>query len=418
MRSRQSVLALLFSTLFTACSTYEGASDVTPLDECPDLDYSTCDTRKVACQAQLLELASCIYGVTPRPRVPVRLLTEAQLADELSSDAIGFGAGDDASLPHVERALVDLKLLLPGDLTETGAAMNLARRMDGIYLDAPRGIVLVDRGVAPDSAEQDALLVREWTHALQDAAYDVPVWRERFGSGLDTELALRAVTDGQATHVQYRAWAAISGSDVNLIDWYGTFAKLRRSSVERALADDSPYFASRARFPSGFGAALASLRWQQEGRLYHATQFDEPPQTSLAVLAQSLEREVSDAAPPFREPTATDQSRLVTQSELGAFVLELFAARIGDDLADPFALQFSWGGDELWIFAGENDETDWLWEIQVEDDAAAERIASLAQGAHYQVESNRNRVFLVRSDAAPAFLLDAGRAFLTADAGP
>ena len=69
MRSRQSVLALLFSTLFTACSTYEGASDVTPLDECPDLDYSTCDTRKVACQAQLLELASCIYGVTPRPRV-------------------------------------------------------------------------------------------------------------------------------------------------------------------------------------------------------------------------------------------------------------------------------------------------------------------------------------------------------------
>src|SRR5512138_2782957 len=99
--------AALMSGALVACSSQEAVMVPVPLDECPDADYSTCDTRDAACQKRLVELAACIYGVNAPLEVPaVRVLTEQELLDDLGSEPSDTDA---ATLPHLERALVELK---------------------------------------------------------------------------------------------------------------------------------------------------------------------------------------------------------------------------------------------------------------------------------------------------------------------
>jgi hypothetical protein len=409
---------LLVGAALVACSTGEGASPSAPLDECPDLDYSTCDTLKATCQAKLLELAACIYGVTAPSKVPVRLLTEEQLLDELESERDAAEApspADAAALPHVERALVDLKLLQTGELSKSDEFLaQTVKHLSSVYRGAERGIVLIDRGAPQDSVETDALLVYELVHALQDAQYGLDSWRQQYPTTPDAALALGSVTEGQATFVQYRAWAAMSGSNANSIDWRSTFIRLRQQLLDTALADGSPYFASKATFPDGFGATLAAAAWQAEGPAYHVDQFATPPLTTLEVVAQNLHRELpSFDAAVFQTPLVTDDYTAVHETVLGAFLLELAAHQLGDS-GDPLALPLTWRGDDLSVYAGPNDETAWLWQIQVDDDAAA-ALLELAESGGLTAEAQLDRVFLLGGDDPPPFLLDAGRAFLDAE---
>jgi hypothetical protein len=406
--------AALIGSALVACSSQEGVLFPVPLDECPDADYSTCDTRDAACQKRLVELAACIYGVNTPVHVPVRVLTEQELLDDLGSEPSDTDA---AALPHLERALVDLKLLKPGALTESGGkAADLVTRVSGVYQGVDRGIVLVDRGDALDDAQADALLVRELVHVMQDSKYDLTAWREQYPSNPDTELALRSVTEGQATLVQYRAWAAMSGQDANGIDWTSTFLSLRNELFASARADELPYFASGETFPYGFGSTLANLAWGTDGAAYRDAQFTTPPQTTLEVLAPNAQQDPPRFdEPPFQTPVTSDDYSAVEDTVLGAFLLELSAHRLGDDSADPLPLLLAWRGDRLWTYAGPDDETGWIWQLQVADEATAQALQNLADAGGLTGESKQDRLFLLGGDDPPAFLLDAGRAFLDAE---
>jgi len=410
--SRFGAAALVGSAL-VACSNPEGVVVPLPLDECPDADYSTCDTRDAACQTRLAELTACIYGVSAPAQIPVRVLTEQELLDDLGSEP----SDEDATAGPRERALVDLKLLQSGALTDDGAKVaDRVKRVDGLYQGAERGIVLLDRGQALDGAKTDALLVRELVHALQDAKYDVAAWREQYPSTPDTELALRSVTDGQATLAQYRAWAAMSGEDANTIDWTSTFLTLRNQLFASARADELPYFASGETFPYGFGVTLANLAWEAEGPTYRDAQFTTPPQTTLEILAQNAQRDIPTFdAPPFQTPVTSDDYSAVEQTVLGAFLLELMAHRLGDDSSDPLPLLLAWRGDTLWTYAGPDGKTGWIWQLQVADQTTAQALQRLADTAGLTGESKESRLFLLGGDEPPAFLLDAGRAFLDAE---
>jgi hypothetical protein len=413
--------AILTAAALVACSNGGSAGAAAPLDECPDLDYSTCDTLKAACQTELLKLAACIYGITPPARVPVRLLTEEQFLDELESERDADEALDPAeaaALPHVERALVDLKLLQAGELSKTADLLaGTVEYLSSVYRGPERGIVLIDRGEPQDSVETDAQLVHELVHVLQDAEYDLDTWRAQYPTNPDTALALDSITEGQATFVQYRAWAAMSGTDANSIDWRSTFIKRRQELLDTALADGSPFFVSKATFPDGFGATLAAAAWQATGPAYHADQFATPSLTTLEVVAQNLHRNLpSFDAAPFQTPLVTDDYIAVEETVLGAFLLELAAHQLGDGNGDPLALPLAWRGDDLSVYAGPNDESAWLWQIQVDDDTTAQALQELAEnGGGLTAEAQGDRVFLLGGDDPPPFLLDAGRAFLEAE---
>lgn len=410
--SRLGAFALIGAGL-VACSGSSGVVVPNALDECPDGDYSTCDVREAACQQQLLELTACVYGVSPPADVPVRVLTEQELLDELEGDT---NDGDAAGLPQLERALVELQLLKEGALTDGGVNADRVTRISGLYRDAERGVVLVDRGDALDTATANASLVHELVHVLQDAKFGLADWRAQYPQNPDIELALRSVTEGQATLVQHRVWAAMTGDDANSIDWESTFLRLRNRLFARARADESPYFAAAETFPSGFGSPLANLAWATDGAPYRAAQFDRPPLTTLEILAQNAQQDPPRFdPPPFQTPEVSDDYSATQDVVLGAFLLSLSAHRLGDDSPDPLPLLLAWRGDQLSTYAGPNDESSWLWQVQVADAATAETLQRLADAGGLRAEAEQDRLFVVGGDEPPAFLLDAGRAFLDAD---
>lgn len=414
--SRLVTVALIGAGL-VACSGSDGVVVPLPLEECPDEDYSTCDTRDAACQQQLLELAACIYGVSAPENVPVRVLTEQETLEELEAEVSDTSDTDAEALPHLERALVALRLLNEGALTKNGGATaDRVKRVSGLYLDAQRGVVLIDRGDALDNTEADAALVHELVHALQDAEFGLDDWHRQYPSDPDTELALGSVTEGQATLAQYRAWAAMSGDDAKAVDWESVFLRLRNELFASARADESPYLASRETFPSGFGATLANLAWSTDGAKYITAQLASPPLTTLEILAQNAQQDLPRFdAPPFQTPDVSDDYRALQDMALGAFLLGLSAHRLGDDSADPVPLLLAWRGDRLSTYAGPNDETGWLWQVEVADAATAQALQALADASGISGEAKQNRLFLLGGDDPPAFVRDAGQAFLDAD---
>jgi hypothetical protein len=387
------------------------------LPECPNLDYSTCDTRQAACQTRLLSIAGCVYGVRETPDVPIRVVSEQQLVDDLAAaQSEAPDQQDAADLPHIERALADLKLLQPGDLTaDGGSTAQIADSIDGVYQDAEHGIALVDRGMPKDSAESDAVLVHEFVHAIQDAQYGLDDWQQQYASDVDTALALRSVSEGQATYAQFRVVFAMSGRDVDRIDWPRTLSAFRDDLSGKAFADPSPYLASITTFPYALGTPLAQQRWEADGLTYHQGQFADPPLSTFEVLAlgYGVSPAVRDTVQ-LEVPTADADYTDVDETVLGAFLLELCTHALGASIEDATAFGFGWYGDKLWIYAGPQQETVWLWELALSSDSQAKSVEKLAATAGLAVESQGARVFISGGDAKPDFLTSAGRAFLAA----
>jgi hypothetical protein len=106
---------------------------------------------------------------------------------------------------------------------------------------------------------------------------------------------------------------------------------------------------------------------------------------------------------------------LQEDTTLGSFLFGFTAHQLGDDDQDAFARAPEWRGDELWIYAGPDETTAWVWQLQLDEDASAENLRKLAKHSHLASESAHDRVFVVGGENPPSFLVDAGRAFLDAE---
>ena len=401
------------SVALVACSADDHPRPVgveRALPECPGLDHAPCDTRDAACQKRLLALAGCVYGVATTPQVPVRVVSEQQLVDELNASAEEPSADEKAELTHVERTLVDLRLLQAGELTQGGGSVaQVVANIDGVYQDAQRGIALVDRGAARDDAEAGALLLHEFVHAIQDAEHGLDAWRERYSTSSDSALALRTVAEGQATYAQFRVFGAMTGRDVERIDWRRTLTSFRDQLVSDAFGAPSPYFASITTFPYAYGAASAYRSWSD-----HGAQFATPPLTTLEVLSRDAGA-FFDPPPALdlEAPTPDDDFRFVAGDTLGAFQLALSAHQLGVDPDDALDLALAWRGDALWIYAGPDEQTVWLWMLQLGDAPHAEALAELAEtSTGIEATASGTRVLLLGGEGRPKFTTDAGAAFL------
>jgi hypothetical protein len=403
------------SVALVACSGDDHPGPVTveqALPECPRLDHAPCDTRDAACQQRLLALAGCVYGVATTPQVPVRVVSEQQLIQELNGSNEGPSADETADLTHVERTFVDLRLLQAGELTEGGGSVaQIVANIDGVYQDAERGIALVDRGAARDDAESGALLLHEFVHAIQDAEHGLNAWRGRYSNSIDSSLALRTVTEGQATYAQFRILFAMTGLDVARTNWDRTLGSFRDQLVSDAFADASPYFASITTFPYAYGAASAYEAWSD-----HQAQFAAPPLTTLEVLSRDAGVGFdAPAALDLEAPTPDADFRFVDGDSLGAFQLALSAHQLGIDPDSALDLALAWRGDLLWIYAGANEETAWMWLLELGDAAHASAFAELGQASEsIEASALGTRVVLLGGDERPEFVTDAGAAFLKA----
>jgi hypothetical protein len=291
MRSLLYVPLLSALLSLTACSDDdhpEPYGSPVPLRECPEHDYSTCDTREPACQERLLSLAACVFGSTDMPDVPIRVLGEDELREELEADATATPPEQAAKDAAVEAVLHDLGLVVEGALSTEASIDNLIARFDGLYRDAERGIILVDRGTPKNNVEADVLLLHELLHALQDAKYDIDALARQHITSTDSALALRALIEGEATWYQYRVAAAMLGYDSADFDFGSELERLREDLVADATEDPSPYLASFGTFPYAFGTNLAYEAWRLNRAGFEAELFENPPLTTLEIINRSL----------------------------------------------------------------------------------------------------------------------------------
>lgn len=381
------------------------------LPECPQLDHRVCDTRDAACQQRLLALAGCVYGVATTPQVPVRVVSEQQLINELNTGSNEDPSPEEtADLRHVERTFVDLRLVQAGELTKGGgSAAQIVASIDGVYQNAERGIALVDRGATHNDAEHDALLLHEFVHAIQDAEQGLSAWREQYSISTDSTLSLRSVIEGQATYAQFRVLLAMTGRDVGGVDWNRTLRSFRDQLVGDAFDDPSPYFASITTFPYAYGAASAYQSWSD-----HQAQFAAPPLTTLEVLSRDAGVAFDPpAALDLEAPTPDGDFRFIDTDTLGAFQLALSAHQLGVDPDTALDLALAWRGDALWMYGGPDEQTVWMWMLQLGDPQHANAFAELAEGSKtIAASASGTRVLLLGGDDRPEFVSAAGAAFL------
>lgn len=403
-----SLLSALLLSL-TACSDDDPKANggPVPLRECPEHDYARCDTREPACQERLLSLAACVFGSSDMPDVPIRVLTEDELRDELAADAGALPADEVAEDAAVESVLHDLGLVQEGAFSTETSIENLVARFAGLYRDAERGIILVDRGAAQDSISANVLLLHELVHALQDAKYDLVALSEEHATTTDAALSLRALVEGEATWYQYRVAAAMLGFDTADFDFEGEFRALREDLVADARRDPSPYIASFGTFPYAFGTPLAHDAWRSHRAGFEANLFASPPLTTAEIMNLGLGiEEPTRELHEFSEPTPAGDFALLAQDTLGDWMLNLCFDGKG---LSPVR----WLGDQLWIYESSEGDVAWLWEMQLEHTPSTLADAlEINLPSHVSVEGLGERLFVVAGAESAPFLLDAGRSFL------
>jgi hypothetical protein len=257
--------------LFALLGALAGCSDDEPdfvpasLPECPNHDYHTCDIRAVSCQERLLELTACVYGTEVVPSVPVQLISEREFRDileaELADEEAMQTEDDIAATEVLESALTELRLTEAGGLSGEVIIDDYVKNLAGIYLDPGNGIVLIDHGTPQNDPDANALLVHELVHALQDADYDLDAWAEPYATSTDSILALRSVTEGQATYYGFRVGLAMLGYATTDTDYEQTLLNLTSDLDAVARDDPSPYTRGGSTFPYGYGALHAYKGW-------------------------------------------------------------------------------------------------------------------------------------------------------------
>ena len=420
------LLALLAGA--AGCSDDDSDLVTAPLPECPDHDYTPCDTRSAACQQRLLSLAGCVYGATEVPDVPVHVVSEAEFRDALEAGQAEVAQEqteeDVAATELLESALVDLRLVEVGALSDEASIDSIVESFVGVYQDPELGVILVDRRTPQNTAEADSTLVHEFVHALQDAQYGLDDWSEPYRTSTDQVLAIRSVIEGEATYYGLRVGYAMLGHPAHLTDWEGVFENLRTDLDARALGDLSPYVAGAATFPYGYGGTLAYRAWLERGQGFEAELIEAPPLSTGNVLRQLFPDDI-EAAEEFElpEPTATGDYTLLDHEVLGAWLLRMLLVKFDLDDSDAQPLAGTWTADHLWLYRDAEDRRAWLWQLQLTTDSAASFIADLLElesPPGIVIDQAHNRLFVSNgTDGPPQELLDAGNAFIgLADVAP
>lgn len=395
------------------------------LPECPEQSYELCDIRVAACQTQLMALSACVYGSDDPPEVPVHVVSEgtfrAQLELELGKEQQMRTQADEQARQVAEGALHDLGLVEEGALSDQATIDSIVTMFVGVYIDPETGILLIDRGEPLGSVDANTLLLHEYIHALQDVDYALSDWVAPHATRTDELLAARSIYEGQATYYQFRVGAALLGYHTDYVDFEATFDKLRQDLTQNAIDDPSPYVASSATFPYGFGASLASHAWEERGQGFEKELFEAPPLTTREVMRRALfpdDPSYTELDPIELDPPAdTGSYSLLDEDVLGAWTFKLLLAKHG------FPFEEHWLGvfaDHLWLYLAEDGSSAWLWEVQTNDpDAMDEIVPALVKKlpSTVSIASQGGRIYFASGEGgAPQLLLDAGQAFLDAGA--
>jgi len=379
---RQSVVAL---ALLVGCGGGDGGAGggsqpLRPVPGCEAIDHTPCDVRDPACQTRLLALAGCLRGEDPGSPPPIAVMSEADFAALLTSEAAMR-----TPPPHQatwDWALSSLKVIQPGDLGTAAMIAQSVKFIWGLYRPDTKDIIVVDHGAVFDAASASPVLVHEMIHALQDREVDLAQFHMTFAKSDDSSLASRSMIEGEARMHETRYRASVLGLDPSQVDWMRRFESAVGLDEKYLLMQPSPLTATSMAFPYEWGARYVYYQWVQGGMGGVHGLFVAPPVTTRVLMA-SVDMNVAPEPEPERPilPAPPSGWTAADVGVLGAWglLLAMTEGAPGVSASETESLALHWRADAIGIYEGSG-ATAFVWRIDVGDPTIAATAVSRLAG--------------------------------------
>jgi hypothetical protein len=303
--------------------------------------------------ARIEQQVSDLRELPPAEIGPPDVLSRDELVGELK--AVFDEAWSGGQLARDNLTLRAMGLLTEGQdirqLTET----LYAGQVLGFYdFEERRMVVVTDAGLTP---EAQVTYAHEFTHAMQDAAFDTGKGHQPQSEDDDDALARLALEEGDAT-IAMLQWATQHLSPEQLADIAAT-PQPDTSGVPR-------WMIKQLEFPYLTGAQLVTQLWASGGWDAVDRAYANPPESTEQVMHP--EKFLRSEAP-VRVPDPGLAARLgegwrnVESSTIGEAMLDIWLEQLGIGGLDAATAAEGWGGDRLSVASGPNGGWVMAWQI-------------------------------------------------------
>lgn len=215
-------------------------------------------------------------------------------------------------------------------------------------------VVVTDAGLTP---EAKITYAHEFTHAMQDAAFDIGQGREDQAEDDDGALARLALEEGDATLAMFQ-WG------------FQNLAPDELAGIGATPLPDTTgvpqWMIRQLEFPYLAGLTLVSELWASGGWDAVNAAYDDPPASTEQVLhpEKYLNAEAPMAVPdPDLAEQMGDGWRDVESSTVGEAMLRIWLEEFGVETDDATIAAAGWGGDRLSVASGPDGEWALAWRI-------------------------------------------------------
>lgn len=242
--------------------------------------------------------------------------------------------------------------LIPADFDLRGLFLDLLAEQAGAYYDPVAKVMVLADWLTPE--QQQAALLHELVHALQDRNLPLDQFIAPTAGGGDQLLARQALIEGEAVALSLEVLLKAQGLELQQIPDLSSFHQLTAAQSAGPVFDRAPKFLrEQLLFPYTQGLVFVHQfrrrqAWSAFGQLYQ-----DPPRSTAQILhpEKYLDRRqdpVPIALPDLRSALPLGWRR-VNEDELGEWALgAILEAHLGEAVARGLAT--GWRGDryEVW----------------------------------------------------------------------
>ena len=240
------------------------------------------------------------------------------------------------------------------DIVELTNQLYAAQILGFYDFEAKRMVVVSDSGLTPTA---EITYAHEYTHALQDAAFDSGVAQEQVAGQRDRELALLGLEEGDATTAMV-IWAIghLSADELQGV-------------TETPLPDMSgipPWMVRLLEFPYLSGAEFVGQLYASGGWDAVDAAYADPPTSTEQVLHPDAYIDGEDAVATNALDLATalgDGWTVASDTTLGEAWMATWLEGIGATQAVASVAASGWGGDHLTVASGPDGQWALGWRI-------------------------------------------------------
>lgn len=317
--------------------------------------------------SQIERQVSTLRELAPADIGPPDVITRAELGTELRR------IFDETWTPR-QLAADNLTLRAMGLLTPSQDVRALTESLYenqvlGFYdFDARRMVVVTDEGL---TAAAKITYAHEFTHAMQDAAFNTGAHHDADAEEDDAALARLALEEGDASVAMVR-WAFDGNLSPDELAEVGSTPVPDMSGIP-------DWMVNQLTFPYETGAGFVSQIFARGGWDAVDAAYRQPPASTEQVI--HIEKYLGREAPVRidAEPLAGEMGngwRNVESTTIGEAMVAIWLRQLGVGLADATAGADGWGGDRLTVADGPNGQWAMAWKIAWDSSADADEFVA------------------------------------------